>query len=71
MGVFDAVRTVRAVREFQDKPLPPDAARRVVGTTSPAAPRTAPARIAPTDPIPPPPVVSEGATRWNPCSAPT
>jgi nitroreductase len=30
MEVFDAVRTVLAVREFADKPVPPDAARRVV-----------------------------------------
>lgn len=30
MEVFDAVRTVLAVREFQDKPVPPDAARRSV-----------------------------------------
>ncbi len=30
MEVFDAVRTVLAVREFQDKPVPPDAARRIV-----------------------------------------
>ena len=26
---FEAVRTVLAVREFQDKPVPPDAARRI------------------------------------------
>ena len=30
MEVFEAVRTDLAVREFQDKPLPPDAARRIV-----------------------------------------
>jgi nitroreductase len=30
MEVFGAVRTVLAVREFQDKPVPPDAARRIV-----------------------------------------
>ena len=30
MEVFDAVRTVLAVREFQDKPVPPDDARRIV-----------------------------------------
>jgi nitroreductase len=30
MEVLDAVRTVLAVREFQDKPLPPDAVRRIV-----------------------------------------
>jgi nitroreductase len=30
MEVFDAVRTVLAVREFQDKTVPPDAARRIV-----------------------------------------
>ena len=30
MEVFEAVRTVLAVREFQDKPIPPDAARRIV-----------------------------------------
>jgi nitroreductase len=30
MEVFEAVRTVLAVREFQDKPVPPDAARRIV-----------------------------------------
>ena len=30
MEVFDAVGTVLAVREFQDKPVPPDAARRIV-----------------------------------------
>jgi len=30
MEVFDAVRTVLAVREFQDKPVPPEAARRIV-----------------------------------------
>ncbi len=29
MEVFEAVRTVLAVREFQDKPVPPDAARRI------------------------------------------
>jgi hypothetical protein len=30
MEVFDAVRTVLAVREFQDNPVPPDAARRIL-----------------------------------------
>jgi hypothetical protein len=30
MEVFDAVRTVLAVREFQDRPLPSYAARRIV-----------------------------------------
>jgi nitroreductase len=30
MDVIDAVRTVLAVREFQDKPVPTDAARRIV-----------------------------------------
>ena len=30
MEVFDAVRTLLAVREYQDKPVPPDAARRIV-----------------------------------------
>src|SRR6266545_2671071 len=30
MEVFDAVRTLLAVREFQDKPVPPDAAHRIV-----------------------------------------
>jgi nitroreductase len=30
MEVFEAVRTVLAVREFQDKPIPPEAARRIV-----------------------------------------
>jgi len=30
MEVFEAVRTDLAVREFQDKPVPPDAARRIV-----------------------------------------
>ena len=30
MEVFEAVRTVLAVREFQDKPVRPDAARRIV-----------------------------------------
>ena len=30
MEVFEAVRTVLAVREFQDKPIPPDAARRII-----------------------------------------
>lgn len=30
MEVFDAVRTVLAVREYQDRPLPPDAVRRIV-----------------------------------------
>src|SRR6266545_6721342 len=30
MEVFDAVRTVLAVREYQDKPVPPDAAHRIV-----------------------------------------
>jgi nitroreductase len=30
MEVFEAVRTVLAVREFQDKPVPPAAARRIV-----------------------------------------
>jgi nitroreductase len=30
MEVFDAVRTVRAVRDYQDKPVAPDAIRRVV-----------------------------------------
>ena len=33
MEVFEAVRTVRTVREFQDKPVPPDAARRTVAQT--------------------------------------
>ena len=32
MEVFEAVRTVLAVREFQGKPVPPDAARRTVET---------------------------------------
>ena len=30
MEVFEAVRTVLAVCEFQDKPVPADAARRIV-----------------------------------------
>lgn len=30
MDVFEAVRTVLAVREYQDKPVPPDAVRRIV-----------------------------------------
>jgi nitroreductase len=30
MEVFEAVRTVLAVRRFQDKPLPPDVIRRIV-----------------------------------------
>ncbi len=30
MEVFEAVRTVLAVREFQDKPVPPDATHRIV-----------------------------------------
>ncbi len=30
MEVFEAVRTVLAVREYQDKPVPPDAAHRIV-----------------------------------------
>src|SRR5512138_706214 len=30
MEVFDAVRTVLAVRQFQDKPVPPDIVRRIV-----------------------------------------
>jgi nitroreductase len=30
MEVFDAVRTVLAVRQYQDKPIPPDAIRRIV-----------------------------------------
>ena len=30
MEVFEAVRTVLAVREFQDKPVPPETARRIV-----------------------------------------
>ena len=30
MEVFEAVRTLLAVREFQDKPVPPDAARLIV-----------------------------------------
>ncbi len=30
MDVFDAVRTVLAVRSYQDKPVPPDAVRRIV-----------------------------------------
>ncbi len=30
MQVFDAVRTVLAVRGFQDKPVPPDVVRRIV-----------------------------------------
>ena len=33
MEVFDAVRTVLAVREFQDKPVPRDTARRIVAQT--------------------------------------
>ncbi len=42
MEVFEAVRTVLAAREFQDKPVPPDAARRIVeaaGLTGSAANR--------------------------------
>ncbi len=31
MEVFEAVRSVLAVREFQDKPVPPGAARRIPG----------------------------------------
>ena len=30
MEVFDAVRTVLAVRDYQDKPVPPDVVRRIV-----------------------------------------
>jgi nitroreductase len=30
MQVFDAVRTVLAVRSYQDKPVPPDVVRRIV-----------------------------------------
>ena len=30
MDVFDDVRTVRAVRAYQDKPVPPDTVRRIV-----------------------------------------
>ena len=30
MDVFEAVRTVLAVREYQDKPVPPDATRRIL-----------------------------------------
>jgi nitroreductase len=30
MEVFEAVRTVLAVREFRDEPIPQDAARRIV-----------------------------------------
>ena len=30
MEVFEAVRTVLAVREYQDKPVPPDTVRRIV-----------------------------------------
>jgi nitroreductase len=30
MDVFDAVRTVLAVRSYQDKPVPPDVVRRIV-----------------------------------------
>jgi nitroreductase len=30
MEVFEAVRTVLAVREYQDKPIPPDAVRKIV-----------------------------------------
>lgn len=30
MEVFEAVRTVLAVREYQDKPIPPDTVRRIV-----------------------------------------
>jgi len=30
MDVFDAVRTVLAVREFSDKPVPPETVRRIV-----------------------------------------
>jgi len=30
MQVFDAVRTVLAVRNYQDKPVPPDVVRRIV-----------------------------------------
>jgi nitroreductase len=30
MNVFDAVRTVRAVRAYQGKPVPPDTIRRIV-----------------------------------------
>ena len=30
MDVFEAVRTVLAVREYQDKPVPPDAIRRIL-----------------------------------------
>jgi nitroreductase len=30
MEVFEAIRTVLAVREYQDKPIPPDVVRRIV-----------------------------------------
>ena len=30
MAVFDEVRTVLAVRKFQDKPVPPEVVRRIV-----------------------------------------
>jgi len=30
MEVFEAVRTVLAVREYQDKPVPPETVRRIV-----------------------------------------
>ena len=30
MPGFEAIRTLLAVREYQDKPVPPDAARRIV-----------------------------------------
>ena len=30
MEVFEAVRTMLAVREFQDKPVPPESVRRIV-----------------------------------------
>ncbi len=30
MDVFDAVRTVLAVRSYQDKPVPPDVVRRII-----------------------------------------
>jgi hypothetical protein len=33
MEVFEAVRTVLAVGEFQDTPVPPHAARRIVEAT--------------------------------------
>ena len=38
MEVFDAARTVLAVREFQDKPVSPEAARRIVQAVWPRYP---------------------------------